>query len=143
MTPEFKGTHLSGATHWVMARPIIQLSLRHKSDDQFWFSLFHEAGHILNAPRRRDYVDTVDVASDEGVDPDEAKANQFARDILLPPDAYAAFVGAGDFGEAAITEFSREQGIPAGVVLGRLQRDDKVSPASYLNRLKKPIRWAA
>ena len=48
---------LSGATRWVGV-PIIQLGLRHKSDDQFWFSFFHEAGHVLNVPRRRDYVDS-------------------------------------------------------------------------------------
>ena len=47
LTPELRGTHLSGAARWLSTdRALIQLSLRHKSDDQFWFSLFHECRHI-------------------------------------------------------------------------------------------------
>lgn len=141
LTPEFKGTHLSGATRWIGGRPIIQLSLRHKSDDQFWFSFFHEAGHVLNSPRRRDYVDTADVGS--GADADEDEANRFARDMLIPPDDYARLVAAGDFGETAIIAFAKAQGIPAGVVVGRLQRDGNVPPGSFLNRLKRSIHWPA
>lgn len=141
LTPEFKGTHLSGATRWIGGRPVIQLSLRHKSDDHFWFTFLHEAGHVLNSPRRRDYVDSADVDLAADGDADEEEANRFARDMLITPKLYAGFVEAGDFTEAAITAFAKEQGIPSGVVVGRLQRDGKVSPASYLNRLKKPIRW--
>jgi addiction module HigA family antidote len=141
LTPEFKGTHLSGATRWIGGRPIIQLSLRHKSDDQFWFSFFHEAGHVLSSQRRRDYVDSADFGSDRDNSADEEEANRFARDILIPPDAYSAFVDGNDFGEAAITAFAKVQGIPSGVVVGRLQRDAKLASASHLNRLKKPIHW--
>jgi addiction module HigA family antidote len=143
LTPEFKGTHLSGATRWAGGHPIIQLSLRHKSDDHFWFSLFHEAGHVLNAPRRRDFVDpaNIEVLGAANADEDEEEANRLARDVLIPPDRYETFVQAGDFGQSAVTAFAQAEGIPAGVVVGRLQRDGRVSPASYLNRLKKPIHW--
>ncbi len=39
-TPELKGTCLSGATRWIGDNPLIQLSLRHKSDDHLWFTFF-------------------------------------------------------------------------------------------------------
>ncbi len=143
LTPEFKGTHLSGATRWIAGRPVIQLSLRHKSDDQFWFSFFHEAGHVLGSPRRRDYIDSAALASDGANAADEEEANRFARDTLIPPDAFSAFVDANDFSEAAITSFAKSLGIPSGVVVGRLQRDNKLAPGSYLDRLKKPIHWPA
>ncbi len=48
LIPELTGTHLSGASRWVGSKPVIQLSRRHKSDDQFWFTFFHEAGHLLS-----------------------------------------------------------------------------------------------
>src|SRR5262249_31242331 len=52
--PEIPGTSVWGATRWLSAtRALIQLSLRYKMDDHFWFTFFHEAGHIL-LHRRRD-----------------------------------------------------------------------------------------
>ena len=47
LTPEFKDTHLSGAARWIGPdKALIQLSLRFKTDDHFWFSLFHEGRQL-------------------------------------------------------------------------------------------------
>ena len=44
----FPKTALSGAAWWLTPRKaVIELSARHKTNDQLWFSLFHEAAHIL------------------------------------------------------------------------------------------------
>ena len=46
--PELPKTGTSGATRWLTPeKALIQLSLRHKSDDQLWFTFFHETGHVL------------------------------------------------------------------------------------------------
>jgi HTH-type transcriptional regulator/antitoxin HigA len=142
LTPEFEGTHLSGATRWVGGKPVIQLSARHGSDDHFWFTFFHEAGHVLTSPRRREFVDAADFDSAADPDADEEAANRFARDCLLPPHEYEAFIDAGDFSVNAIRVFAQAQHVAPGIVVGRLQRDDKV-PRSHLNDLKKSIRWSA
>lgn len=47
LTREFKTFPVSGATRWVGGHPLVQVSLRYKSDDQFWFSVFHELGHVF------------------------------------------------------------------------------------------------
>jgi Zn-dependent peptidase ImmA (M78 family) len=141
LTPGFRGTHLSGATRWIRGHPLIQLSLRHKSDDQFWFTFFHEAGHVLTPTRHRDFVDAGIHGESDASDADEEAANSFARDLLIPPEAYSHLVALGDFSPPTITAFAQEQRIPAGVVVGRLQRDNAVSRASHLNRLKKTIHW--
>jgi addiction module HigA family antidote len=138
LIPELTGTHLSGAARWIGSKAVIQLSLRHKSDDQFWFTFFHEAGHLLSGTRRRDFVDAADPTSSGDRDGDEAAANQFARDALLPPDDYQSFVAAGDFSRAAIRTFAEQQQIAAGIVVGRLQRDNHLMP-SQLRDLKKSI----
>ncbi|MGA2531101.1 MAG: HigA family addiction module antitoxin [Acidimicrobiales bacterium] len=141
LTPELRGTHLSGAARWLTAdRALIQLSLRHKTDDQFWFSLFHEAGHILEADRRN-YVDSSQ-PGDKTSSKFERAADTFARDILIPPEAYGTLVSAGDFSESAIRTFANAQDVAPGIVLGRLQRDRRVS-AYHFNNLKKPITWGA
>ena len=59
--PEFPKTHLSGATCWITKeKALIILSLRHKRDDHFWFSFFHEAGHILLHSKREIFIDEKD-----------------------------------------------------------------------------------
>jgi addiction module HigA family antidote len=138
LIPELTSTHLSGAARWIGSKAVIQLSLRHKSDDQFWFTFFHEAGHLLSGTRRRDFVDVADSTSSGDRDADEDAANQFARNALLPPDDYRSFVAAGDFGRAAIRTFAEQQQIAAGIVVGRLQRDKHVPP-SQLRDLKKSV----
>jgi addiction module HigA family antidote len=141
ITPELSGTHLSGAARWLAPdKGIIQLSLRYKTDDQFWFSFFHEARHLLG--KKIDHVDSYDKPEPEGeLDPAEDEANRFARDTLIPPDGYVTFVAAANFSQDAIRAFAEEQNIAPGIVLGRLQRDDHVA-ASKLNTLKKPIQPA-
>ncbi len=136
VTPEVGKTRLSGAARWLSAdKAIIQLSFRHKSNDHFWFSLFHEARHLLDR-KRTDFIDADEDAHDRTAD--EEAADQFARDSLIAPDAWNAFVAAGAFTESVVRTFARRQGIAAGIVVGRLQRE-KHLPPSHLNNLKKPI----
>jgi addiction module HigA family antidote len=135
LTPELSGTHLSGAARWLTPdKAILQLSLRHKTDDQFWFTFFHEARHLLDRKR----TDHLDADNDGADDIDEAEADRFARDTLLPPQPYEAFVAAGDFSESAVRRFAKEQNVAPGIVVGRLQRDGKLD-RSHLNPLKKRL----
>ncbi|MCV7284890.1 HigA family addiction module antidote protein [Mycolicibacterium wolinskyi] len=139
LIPELSGTHLSGATRWLGVKAVLQLSLRYKSDDQFWFTLFHEAGHILSGARRQDFVDGSGVDMFASDDSEEEKADKFARDFLLPPADYGEFVEAGELGRQAVRSFAKSQNIAPGIVVGRLQRDGHIG-RNQLNDLKKPIR---
>ncbi|HEX8159562.1 MAG TPA: HigA family addiction module antitoxin [Solirubrobacteraceae bacterium] len=139
LIPELPKTRLSGAARWqAQNKAILQLSLRHKSDDHFWFSFFHECAHILS-PRRRDYVDIDDDALE--ADDDELNADRFARDTLISPQAFSHFVQTGRLEAEHVRSFARDQHIAPGIVVGRLQRD-KLIPYSKLNNLKKSIDWA-
>lgn len=138
ITPEIGKTRLSGAARWLSpVKAIIQLSLRHRTDDHFWFTLFHEGGHLLDG-QRMDFIDT------EGEDPQdrhEQRADQFARDLLIPPVEYETFIEACSFTERAVRDFAKRQGIAPGIVVGRLQRE-KLLSKSHLNKLKKSIQPA-
>ena len=137
--PELKGTSLSGATRWLKDTPLIMLSLRHKSDDHFWFSFFHEAGHIIRHGKKLTFID---LSGQPSQDPLEQEADQFAADFLISPKGYAAFVAAGQFSEAAIQRFAKEAGIAAGIVVGRLQNDKKLPWGTPCNRLKRKVDFA-
>lgn len=132
---EFPGTRLSGATQWLTPdKALIQLTLRYRSDDQFWFSFFHEAGHVLLHGRRRTFVDEPDGPGT----PLELEADTFARDFLIDPSAYRDFRAAETVDERSIRAFAKMIGVAPGIVLGRLQRD-KVLPPSQLNHLKHTL----
>jgi HTH-type transcriptional regulator/antitoxin HigA len=134
VVPELPGARVSGAARWLRSdRALIQLSLRYVSDDQFWFSFFHEAGHLLRSKGRVDYVEDLD-SGDDNVD--EQFADSYARDLLLPPASYGRFVAAKEFSADAVEAYADAEGLSAGIVVGRLQRDALV-PKTQLNHLKR------
>lgn len=135
LTPELDGARLSGASRWLgRDRALIQLSLRYKTDDQFWFTFFHEAAHLLEGDRR-------DLVEGDESDAAEEQADTDARNLLLPLGPYSQFVAAKRFGERDVRDFARSQGVGAGIVVGRLQREGHLARTA-LNKLKKPLRWA-
>lgn len=130
---------LSGAAWWPSARnPVVALTARHKTDDQLWFSMFHEAAHILLHRRRDVFVD----GSGGNNDATEQEANRWAASFLIPSPAWRRFVGHGDFGQVAVDRFAREQGIAPGIVVGRLQHEGRTPWNSALNALKVKLKWA-
>lgn len=134
--PELTGLRASGAARWLTAdKAIIQVCLRYKTDDQFWFTFFHETGHILLDGKRQIFVD----AGDEK----EERVNRFAADLLIPPDKLRAFLDRNhkqNLSTAEIEHFADEIGIAPGIVVGRLQHD-KTVPFKNHNRLKKTLMW--
>jgi len=83
--PELPGTRSWGATRWLTPeKALIQLSARGKTDDQFWFTFFHEAGHILLHPKKDIFIEL-----EQAEDRLENEANRFATDLLIPPDTWA------------------------------------------------------
>jgi addiction module HigA family antidote len=134
---EIQGAGVSGATRWMSkSRAHIQLSLRHKTDDQFWFSFFHEAGHVVN-PRK----DTVFIEGDDATASDlEAQANEFARDILIPQKHLDELKRLRN--RAEISRFAEKLGIAPGIVVGRLQFEELLSyPAGNAMHLKRKYQW--
>ncbi len=132
--PEVKNCPISGVARWLTAeKALIQLSLRHKSDDHFWFSFFHEAGHILNDAKKEVFID--DGNEEEGR---EEQANRFAANFLIPPSE--AFQLPNLKSKAAVQRFAESIGIAPGIVVGRLQKDG-VIPYKNLNGLRQRFEW--
>jgi HTH-type transcriptional regulator/antitoxin HigA len=137
---EFKGTHVSGAAQWLNPdKAMLALSLRHKTNDHFWFSFYHEAGHILHDSKKQVYVDDPDSAVDCAA---EERADRFACDTLIPPRAYRSFIDEWDGSAESVTDFAEEVGVGAGIVVGRLQHEGKL-PFNRYNHLKERVTFAA
>lgn len=129
--PELKNTHLSGASKWLTpSKGLIMLSLRHKKDDHFWFSFFHEAAHILKHSKKGRYIDGIKSGSTE-----ELEADDFASEFLIPNVQYDMFIKEGIFTSREITKFAEKINIAPGILVGRLQHDKHI-PYRNHNRLK-------
>ncbi len=136
--PELPKVRVSGATRWLTPhKALIQVSLRYKTDDQLWFTFFHEAGHILKHGKRDVFIE-----NDGEHDEREEEANQFAADFLIPPAEYRFFTPrAGHYSKVEIGDFATRLGIAPGIVVGRLQHDGKL-PVQNCNDLKQHFEWA-
>lgn len=131
---EIPKTRLSGATRWLNKdKALIMLSLRHKTNDHFWFSFFHEAGHILLHGKKMLFLDD---ATPEENDL-ETEANQFAANQLIPDRDYRAFIANNRLiAQPVVSAFASQIGIAQGIVVGRLQHE-KVIAFAAMNELKK------
>jgi HTH-type transcriptional regulator/antitoxin HigA len=92
------------------------LTLRQKRADKFWFTLFHELGHIVNGDAEIRFVDFDSVKSEQ-----EEMADIFAGNALINPDDFKGFLKTGDFSLNAISQFAKRQGVKNYIVIGRLQ----------------------
>lgn len=133
--PEIGQTRAFGATRWLASDlAVIQLSLRYRKDDHFWFTFFEEGAHVVLHGRRDFFIG----GSDNPIDAaKESEAKRWATDFLIPQAALDQFLVTSYANEPAIKRFARELGIAPGIVVGRLQHDDHLPWASQLNRLKK------
>ena len=136
--PELPGTHVWGATRWLSpSRALIQLSLRYKTDDHFWFTFFHECGHVLLHGKRDVFVESEEFSLDEAK---EAEANSLARNVLIPETALKSFLRRRVFTGTAIRQFAFQIGVAPGIVVGRLQHDGLLERTAC-NELKRTLDW--
>ena len=120
-------TYVNGATFWLASnKAVLIMSLRGSWADIFWFSLFHEIGHIVLHDRRHTFLE--DTADDPQWKTQEQEADTFARDTLIPPAQYARFRTRHELTTVAIRAFAADLGIAPGIVVGRLQHDKILAP---------------
>jgi len=114
-------------------KALLILSFRFKTDDQFWFSFFHEAGHLLLHD-----IDAVFI--DEEIDgrtanKEEKEANHFAADMLVGKQERNELLGLSSRA-ADVIRFAVRSGVSPGIVVGQLQYAG-VLQYSQLQRLKR------
>lgn len=126
ITPHFKNVPVQGFIKYIPQKgPFLAMTLRQKRADIFWFTLFHEIGHLIqdDEKMRIDF----DFQQSEERNSLEIKADSFAQNILLRKEDYKNFVRQGDFSLSAIKTFAKEQKVLPCIVIGRLQKE-KVIP---------------
>lgn len=133
----FEGCRASGAS-WVIesSKRILMLSFRHLSNDHFWFTFFHEIGHLL-------LHDDFFIESDNNpeIDSKEIEANNFARDIIIPLEFRTEYEGmnlANPY--KVIMKFAKKIKVNPGIILGQLQYDQRIKHGHF-EKLKVRYSW--
>ena len=133
---ELPRTGANGVARWLNDRKaLIQLNLRYKWQDIFWFTLFHEICHVLKHSSQKIIIDGTGKNG-----PLEDEANDWAADFLIPPRTWAEFRTATPFSKSEVTAFARVLGISPGIVVGRLQRERRLR-YSEMTDLKGRFQW--
>ena len=128
-------SYVSGAAYWLSDRAVIQLSVRYKWADIFWFNFFHELGHVLLhlKTRKQAFLEERHFTGTPTIE--ELEANRFAVNTLIPEKDYAILTSRPFNSADIVKRFADDIGIAPGIVVGRLQHDDLLHP-SQLNDLR-------
>lgn len=133
-----RGCSASGAVR-ILAddTPHIQLSFRYLSDDQFWFSLFHEIGHLLLHFDKMPILETTNFEEEEC----ESEANEFASHVIVPMMHQEELLGLAS-SKSLIIDFAKKIGIAPGLIVGQLQHA-RIIGYNQMQHLKRRYRWVS
>ncbi len=113
------------------------LTIRGSYADIFWFSVFHELGHIVNGD-----IGKTTRFIDDGLDKNkEAEADLFARNKLISQDAYQKFLNEKHYNIDSIIKFAKSQNVMPYIVIGRLQKEGKID-YSFFSDYKLRYKWS-
>lgn len=135
-SPYFSRTYVNGAARRIWDNPLIQLSMRWKSHDGLWFTLFHEIWHIILHGKKDQFVDYE--WENNQADIKEKEANEFAASKLIPDEKYLSFVKNWNFSFEAIINFGKSIEIDIWIIAWRLATDHYISRA-IANSYRKKI----
>ncbi len=118
-------THLDGAVLLLSSgNPIIALTIRHDRLDHFWFTLFHELGHIaLHLGETNRIVDEEIDVSEVNLDTIEGQANRFAQDSIIPPEQWIASGLSINPRRGEVASLAKRLFIHPALVAGRVRKE--------------------
>ncbi len=118
-TPCLPGAPIHGSTRWIGDTPLIQLSARYKTNDKFWFTFFHEVGHILLHGKK--YI-SIENISYEGLDIEKEKeADDFAISWTFSEKEEEEVLRNRPLTSRDIVQFAKQFGTHPAIIIGRFQ----------------------
>ncbi len=121
-TPCLPKAPINGVARWIEnnTTPLIQLSDRYKRNDVFWFSFFHELGHILLHGKKDVFLENVEY---EGKDLEkEAEADAFAIEWTFSEKQEKEVVHEDVLDREKILAYAKKFNTHPAMIIGRLQK---------------------
>lgn len=122
-TPCLKSLKVHGCTRWIDSAPVVQVSNLLKRDDIFWFTFFHELGHIILHGKRDVFMEGLEYTDEEKIK--EEEANEFAVKHLFSRELEAEFLQNIDENSvtyADVLNYAKEKKLKASVIFGRMAK---------------------
>lgn len=136
LVPEVPKVPWHGASWWMTpTKAVIELNLRGKAEDQFWFSFFHEAGHIAKQHSKK----KVFINNNPTGDPLEDEANDFAAKLLFPDGCIREIPLLN--GKQVMTRFADRIDISPGIVAAQYQRVTGYYNRTWVHSLIRRYDW--
>lgn len=127
LTPLIPKASIDGATQWISSeKALIQLSIRGKRLDRFWFTFFHELAHILHHNKKEIHINFYTKESHI-----EDEADLLASQWIIPQKEYQKFTSENNISKLSIINFAKSIGIHPCMVVGRLQHDNFIDFNEY------------
>ncbi len=130
----FAGAPVQGYIQKGKEKIVLCMTIRQSFSDIFWFTLFHEIGHLINDDFSNQYIDYSFIESEM-----ERKADLFARNVLINDDSYKKFIENGKFDIDTISKFAKSQNVKPGIVIGRIQNE--LNDYTFLTSYKERYQW--
>lgn len=121
-TPNLPGTQMFGVAQWLGDTPLIQLTGLYKNNYEFWFTFYHEAGHILLHSKDDVFFD---MEASEGMDiHKEREADAFAQEHLFPEEVRDyVLTTCMRITEPVIIETAELYGVHPAIIIRSLQKE--------------------
>ena len=128
--PNLPGSKTNGATKKIGKSVMMMVNDRRLYADSFWFTLLHEAGHVING----DFGISFNGETGDA----EKAADEFAESRLIDSVAYESFLRSsrGKFTIGSIGAFAESIDRDPGIVLGRLENDRHIGHGNNLQSLR-------
>ncbi|MEF2174931.1 MAG: helix-turn-helix domain-containing protein [Candidatus Absconditabacteria bacterium] len=137
----FEKVPVNGISRLYNKKPMIQMSLRQKWMDIFWFTLFHELGHIYNGDIKEEII-IIDSDTTQPSDIEDL-ANEFAKNCLINPKNFDKCIASkNEITEIDLKELAEIEGIGINIVAGRITHELKGKQSniySLTNKLRPRI----
>lgn len=121
-TPCVKQAPISGATRWINNHPVIQLTGRYNQNDRFWFTFFHEIGHVLLHGKKEIFLEDIEYSDYDKQK--EQEADDFAVKWTFSEEQENEVLKNEDLTEREIVEFANKFNTHPAIIIGRLQKKE-------------------
>ena len=129
--PALSRTKLYGSARWLEGdRALVQMSLRMKKNDHFWWTFFHECAHLI-LHRGKNFADDRPGEGDQF----ENEANDWAKELLVGRDRFARFLKTKPQTRKEVISFAESINLHPGIVVGMLQHE-RIIGFQHMNDMK-------
>ena len=127
-TPTLPKVPINGVVRWIDSNPIIQIYDRYKRYDIFWFSLFHELGHILlHGNRKNIFFEDAKYFNQDIAQ--EKEADMFASQWLLKNEEYQIILNEVKNANdpiKVIQQYAKKFETHPDIIIGRILHENKI-----------------